>query len=77
MENVFKILKLIWDFVINSQWIASIFGGVVAFLLTYFFYPYINRRAETLAEQRAAKKTTYNKEKGKSYSTWSPERDSW
>jgi hypothetical protein len=69
MENVFKILKLIWEFVINSQWIASIFGGVLAFLLTYFFYPYIKKRAETLAEQRAAKKTAYNEEKGKNAAT--------
>ncbi len=69
MENIFNILKLIWDFVINSQWIASIFGGFVAFLLTYFFYPYIKKRAETLAEQRAAKKTAYNEEKGKNAAT--------
>lgn len=69
MENVFNILKLIWDFVINSQWIASIFGGFVAFILTYFFYPYIKKRAETLAEQRAAKKTAYNEEKGKNAAT--------
>lgn len=69
MENIFNILKLIWEFVINSQWIASIFGGFVAFLLTYFFYPYIKKRAETLAEQRAAKKTAYNEEKGKNAAT--------
>lgn len=69
MENVFNILKLIWDFVINSQWIASIFGGFVAFILTYFFYPYIKKRAETLAEQRAAKKKAYNEEKGKNAAT--------
>lgn len=69
MENIFKILELIWEFIINSQWIASVFGGIVAFLLTYFFYPYITKRAETLAEQRAAKKKAYNEEKGKNAAT--------
>ena len=69
MENKINLFEMIWNFIQNSKWIASAFGGVVAFLLTYFFYPYITKRAETLAEQRAAKKTAYNEEKGKNAAT--------